>query len=74
MPSDRIEVAVALLALAAAALVLVAPLVGRNGAPAVADGLMIAAASAGVASFALAGFATVRAARRPRRREEEDVR
>lgn len=73
MPSDRVEITIALLALGAAALVLLAPLAGRNGAPGLADGLMIAAASAGIASFALAGFATLRAARRPRPRREENV-
>jgi hypothetical protein len=51
-------------ALAAAAFVLVAPLLGRAGHPLAADLAMAAAAACGVASFALAGVATVRSARR----------
>lgn len=52
------------LALAAAALVLVAPVLGRSGHPMAATLAMVAAAGCGVLSFILAGVATVRAARR----------
>lgn len=51
-------------ALAAAGLVLAAPVLGRAGHPEAADLAMLAAAACGVASFVLAGVATVRAARR----------
>ena len=60
----RAETPIALLALAAAALVLFAPVAGRSGNPRLADLLMASAALAGLASFALAGVATLRAARR----------
>ena len=43
---------------------LVAPVLGRAGHLVAADLTMAAAAGCGVASFVLAGFATVRAARR----------
>jgi hypothetical protein len=51
-------------ALAGAALVLAAPVLGRAGHPVAADVAMATAAGCGIASFVLAGFATVRAARR----------
>lgn len=51
-------------ALAAAGLVLAAPVLGRTGHPLAADVAMLAAAGCGVASFVLAGVATLRAARR----------
>lgn len=60
----RAEAPIAGLALLAAALVLCAPLAGRAGSPLLADLLMAGAAFAGLASFALAGRATLRAARR----------
>ena len=60
----RAETPIALLALAAAVLVLFAPVAGRSGSPRLADLLMASAALAGLASFALAGVATLRAARR----------
>jgi hypothetical protein len=61
------EARIAGLSLLAAALVLAAPLAGRGGSPRLADVLMGAAALAGLAAFALAGRATLRAsARRPR--------
>ena len=72
--ADRVEVAIAVLALTAAALVLAAPVLGRSGAPLWADVFMASAAMAGVAGFALAGWSTWRAARRPppeRNRPEE---
>jgi hypothetical protein len=62
--SDRSDTVIALLASAAAALVLAAPLLGRSGWPALADAVMASAALCGVAAFALAGRATLRAARR----------
>ena len=60
----RSDFLLAVLVLAAAALVLAAPLVGRAGHPVAADLVMVAAAGCGVASFGLAGVATLRAARR----------
>lgn len=53
-------------ALAAAALVLAAPVLGRAGHPLAADLAMGGAAVSGLASCTLAGLATVRAARRRR--------
>ncbi len=58
------DLPLALLVLAASALVLSAPVLGRIGLGTAADLAMLAAAGCGVASFALAGAATVRAARR----------
>jgi hypothetical protein len=58
------DVPLAACALAAAALALVAPVLGRAGHLVAADLTMAAAAGCGVASFVLAGLATVRAARR----------
>jgi hypothetical protein len=58
------DVPLAACALAAAAFVLAAPVLGRAGHPAAADLAMAAAAACGVASFVLAGLATLRAARR----------
>jgi hypothetical protein len=57
------DVPLAACALAAAALVLAAPVLGRAGHPVAADLAMAAAAACGVASFVLAGLATLRAAR-----------
>lgn len=53
-----------LLVLTAAGFVLAAPVIGRLGAPALADAAMVVAASCGVAAFVLAGLSTLRAARR----------
>lgn len=50
--------------LAAAGLVLAAPVIGRAGHPVAADLAMAAAATCGLGSFVLAGVATWRAARR----------
>lgn len=61
------DVPLAVLVLCAAASVLAAPVLGRAGHTAAADLAMGAAAACGVASFALAGVATVRAARRGRK-------
>lgn len=52
------------LVLAAAGSVLVAPVIGRLGAPALADAAMWLAAGCGVGAFAVAGASTFRAARR----------
>lgn len=64
--SDRSELAIVCLVLVAAALVLVAPVLGRWGAASAADGMMAAASAAGVAAFAIAARDTLRAVRRPR--------
>jgi hypothetical protein len=58
------DFSLASLTLAAAALVLAAPVLGRIGHPAAADLAMAAAALCGLASFALAAVATLRAHRR----------
>jgi hypothetical protein len=65
--SPRSDLPLVALVLAAAGLVLAAPVLGRAGHPAAADLAMGAAAGCGVASFTLAGWATLRAARRSRR-------
>ncbi|RIK95914.1 MAG: hypothetical protein DCC71_22885 [Proteobacteria bacterium] len=62
--SARGEAPLAVLVLLAAAFVLAAPLVGRAGHPGAADVLMGLAAGCGVLSFGVAGWATLRAARR----------
>jgi hypothetical protein len=72
--ADRIEKAIVLSVLAAAACVLAAPVIGRLGAPTLADVAMWLAAGCGVASFGLAGVATVRAARRSHPRDEQEAR
>jgi hypothetical protein len=50
--------------MAAAGLILVAPVLGRGGAPGWADVVMGLAAGAGVGAFVLAALHTLRAARR----------
>lgn len=60
------------LVLAASGLVMLAPLLGRWGAPRLASAAMFAAAGCGVAAFAAAGVHTVRAARRARPPDEEE--
>lgn len=62
--SDVLLIALVLLAVFAA---LLAPIAGRSGWPALATGLLVVAAGAGVVSFALALAATLRAGRRPPR-------
>lgn len=62
MRSDLVLVALVLLAAGA---VLLAPVAGRSGWPGLATALMLVAAGAGTASFAVALAATLRAARRP---------
>jgi hypothetical protein len=61
--SDRLEMAIIVLVMAAAGLILVAPVVGRGGAPGWADALMGLAAGAGVGAFVLVAVHTCRAAR-----------
>jgi hypothetical protein len=63
MGTDRTEVVLAALVAAAAGLILLAPLLGRVGAPGWADVVMVLASVAGVAAFALAAVVTYRAAR-----------
>jgi hypothetical protein len=71
--TDGAEVRLAALVLAAAALVLAAPVVGRAGHPVLADVVMALAAACAFTSFGVAAFHTVRAARRaPRPGSEED--
>jgi hypothetical protein len=62
--SPRSDLALALLVLGAIASILAAPVLGRSGYAGAADLAMGAAAGCGVAAFALAGAATLRAARR----------
>jgi hypothetical protein len=61
---DRTEGVIVLLVLAAAALVIAAPVVGRSGAPVLADLTMGLAAACGLAAFGVAAAHTLRAARR----------
>ena len=77
--TDRTEVALAALSLAAAGLVILAPVLGRAELPRAADAAMASAALCGVGAFALAGVHTLRASRRrgaaparPREREGGD--
>jgi hypothetical protein len=62
----RSDLALMTTVLAAAALVLAAPVLGRIGYAGAADLAMAGAAACGVASFTLAGVTTWRAARRRR--------
>ncbi len=68
---DRTETGIVLLVLAAAALVLAAPVAGRAGAPMLADLVMGLAAMCGLAAFGIAGAHTLRAARRGSRARGE---
>ncbi len=68
MVTDRSELLIVGLVLAAAALVLVAPLLGRSGAPGAADVTMAAATAAGIAAFAVAARETLAAMRRAKAR------
>jgi len=65
--SDRSETAIVVLVLGAVAGILTAPVLGRLGAPMVAEAAMWGAAVCGVAAFGVAGAATLRAATRPPR-------
>jgi hypothetical protein len=68
----RSDAWLAALVLSAAALVLAAPVVGRAGHPRAADAAMLLAAGCGLAAFAWAALATLRAARRGERRDSEE--
>lgn len=70
--AGRSDAPFALLVLTGAALVLAAPVIGRAGYARLADLLMALAAGAGVASFAWAGAATLRASRRAARGDSEE--
>lgn len=62
--SDRTEIVIAALGMAAAGLVIGAPILGRLGLPRLADVIMVSAALCGLGAFAVAGVHTLRAARR----------
>jgi len=62
--ADRSEASIVVLVLAAAGLVLAAPVIGRLGAAALADAAMALAAGCGVAAFGVACASTLRAVRR----------
>jgi hypothetical protein len=64
MVTDRVEVAIIALVMTAAGLILLAPLLGRLGAPAWADLVMAAASGAGVGAFILVAVHTFRRATR----------
>jgi hypothetical protein len=64
MGADRTDVAIVTLVMAAAGLILLAPLLGRLGAPGWADTVMVLAAGAGVCAFVLVAVYTFCAARR----------
>jgi hypothetical protein len=65
MRGDRTEIAVVVLVMAAAGMILVAPLLGRSGTPGWADVAMGLASGAGIGAFILAAVSTCRAAMRP---------
>jgi hypothetical protein len=71
---DRAEVAIVALVLLAAGGVLLAPVVGRQGAEGLANLIAAGAALCGLAAFGAAGAVTLRAARSGRRSRppEED--
>jgi hypothetical protein len=64
--ADRTEVAIVVLVMAAAGLILVAPLLGRSGIPGWADVAMGLASGAGIGAFVLVAVHTCRAAMRRR--------
>jgi hypothetical protein len=64
MGADRSEIAIVALIMAAAGLILLAPLLGRVGAPGWADAAMALASMAGFAAFVVVAVQTFRAARR----------
>ena len=70
--ADRIETSIIVLVMLAAGGVLSAPVLGRLGAPALADAAMGLAAGCGVGAFCLAGYATYRAAAHPASRHASD--
>lgn len=68
MRSDAAIVGLVLLAIAT---VLLAPIAGRSGSPALATTLMLVASGAGVAAFVVALVATLRAGSRSRRADAD---
>ncbi len=64
MDAEHGDATIAVLVLAAAGSVLAAPVLGRLGAPLLAEVAMWVAAGSGAAAFTVAGVATFRAARR----------
>jgi hypothetical protein len=64
MGSDRTEIAIVALVMTAAGLILLAPLLGRVGAPSWADAAMALASGAGLGPFVLVAVHTCRAATR----------
>jgi len=62
--ADRTEVVIMVLVMAAAGLILVAPLLGRGGMPGWADVAMGLASGAGIGAFVLVAVHTCRAATR----------
>jgi hypothetical protein len=68
--ANRGELVIVGLVLSAAALVLVAPLLGRSGAAGAADATMAIAAAAGAGAFVIAARETLRAARRAKARAQ----
>jgi hypothetical protein len=71
--SERSESAIVLLVLAAVGGVLAAPVLGRLGAPVLADSMMWVAAGCGVAAFVVTAVSTFRAARRDGRRDTHEA-
>jgi hypothetical protein len=70
--ADRTEITVVALVMAAAGLILLAPLLGRYGAPGWATVVMMLAAGAGIGAFAVVAVYTFRAATRHPARGPED--
>jgi hypothetical protein len=64
MGAERTEIVIVALVMAATGLILLAPLLGRVGAPGWADVAMALASGAGMGAFVLVAVMTVRAARR----------
>jgi hypothetical protein len=69
---DRLESAIICLVLAAVGLVLMAPLLGRYGAPVAANVAVGLAAASGIGAFFAAAFETLRAARKAAERTRDD--
>jgi hypothetical protein len=70
--TDWLDSAIVCLVLAAAGLVLMAPLLGRYGAPVAADVAVGVAAAAGVGAFIATAYNTLRAARKVAKRTRDD--
>jgi hypothetical protein len=64
MGGDRSEIAIVALVMAAAGLILLAPLLGRIGAPGWADAAMALASAAGFGAFVVVAVQTFRTTRR----------